>query len=99
MTAVTSMEQASTEVLVRLAALVPVAQCLRSCRKAPRFRCRLGFQEFGGWPRLWGSFDSRGCPVQALLERGFPWVTDELWQHPGTDAMFPHSGRQKWWAS
>jgi hypothetical protein len=25
-----------------------------------------------GWPRLWGSFDSRGCPVQAPLGRGFP---------------------------
>jgi hypothetical protein len=25
----------------------------------------------GGWPRLWGSFHSRGCPVQAPLGRGF----------------------------
>jgi hypothetical protein len=25
----------------------------------------------GGWPRLWGSFYTRGCPVQAPLGRGF----------------------------
>jgi hypothetical protein len=37
------------------------------------------FPVVGGWPRLWGSFDSPGCPVQAPLGRGFPWTTDELW--------------------
>jgi hypothetical protein len=30
------------------------------------------FPVVGGWPRLWGSFDSPGCPVQAPLGRVFP---------------------------
>jgi len=35
---------------------------------------KLGTTPKGGWPRLSRPFYSQGCPVQALLGRGFPWV-------------------------
>jgi hypothetical protein len=35
-------------------------------------------QRSGGWPGQSRSFNSRGCPVQAPLGRGFPQLNEDV---------------------